>query len=1358
MNLRGSGRVNPSTLGMEIDIPLGGYSGRGISIPINLSYSSKLWRMKYGGIHPEPGGSEPSGCEANYEAYFSEEAAGGWTTSMAVPYIEYTGHETRYNSGGEPDSGSSEDCVTLEGGGSGGHHYIKRILIYLPGGETHELRASDSALIDDGNTPADWNGVYYAVDGSNLKYIQDPTANPPVYRLQMPDGSFYDFAYTPHHLNRLEAVKFTDRNGNLTSYFAPGSVDDQGVMHPNGYWKDTLGRNISVPIGLKAPTAPTTAPSPQTYKMPGMTGEYKLHWKKLNGGTQAESALTDITNPNYQLKYVGDTYLCTVNGIEKYCKHPSGSYLFSTDGRIFETGFFNPVVLSEIELPTGQKYKFAYDVYGRIEKIIYPTGGVETFEFGVVSPLSKIDDTDPNKYANFGIKKRRVYQTAGQGTPYEWTYEAFYTEPAAYVVRTTNPDNTKSERYLHRGKSDAALIRFGYESVLAGMAYEERGFDKTDNLVSKKLTYWTKSVYQVNPGGYMVAERHPRIAQEKSFVYDANGNGVSATAIYEYEGNLNTEPTAPVLLKKLTQYAFETVSGGSSFSMSSSTCDPNEEICEPPLPTPSPSPTPLPTPSSSPVRISETTYLINDASYPDWVKNIYKAQNMIGLATASVVKDGAGTIVSRSEMKYDDGSSSPNIGRGNPTSLRVWDNTKGNYDNPNAYITTYAKFDQWGNQYETTDAKGNTTSTVYDSTYHTYPLQVTSAVPDPTNTNGSNTAFVTTATFDTVTGLPLTTTDANGLQTRIEYDPATLRPLRTKTFYNNNQVGSEAETIYHDETGNYWIKNRVLIDTNKWAESITYFDGLGRAYKAEEVNSEGNIFVEKEFDAEGRVKRVANPFRSNETKQWTTNVYDNASRLTEVVLPDGAKVKTDYGVSTSGIVGVTKQITDQAGKKRKGFSDVLGRMVRVIEDPDNANLNTDYVFDTLGNLRKTIQGEQSRYFTYDSLGRLLYAKQPEQEANTSFSFTDTMTSNSAWSVRYEYDDNGNISKTTDARGVSVTGTYDNFNRLKKRDYSDTTPDVDFYYDGRGLASIPNFSKGKTTRVASSVSETRYTSFDNRGRLLTHQQITDGQTYQTSYQYNLTSLVSETYPSGRTVSYNTDQDGDLESVWGQKPNNSAKLYLNQIKYNSAGAIEKMRLGNGRWENAVYNTRGQITQIGLGDSDTDKSLIKLDYDYGSNTQNNGSLIQQKINYRGLTNEIKQDYSYDNLNRLKSSTETVSNQVSWKQTFNYDRYGNRVFDSANTTTLNQTVGWKITNPLINTGDNRLKKDQDGDTITDYEYDKAGNVTLDAENQRFVFDAENRMKEFFHSEQTRRTRRMPFTHMTAKGGALEKCLEIAS
>ena len=158
--------------------------------------------------------------------------------------------------------------------------------------------------------------------------------------------------------------------------------------------------------------------------------------------------------------------------------------------------------------------------------------------------------------------------------------------------------------------------------------------------------------------------------------------------------------------------------------------------------------------------------------------------------------------------------------------------------------------------------------TDYSSTYaYAYPTSVTTPVPDSTGVHGSSTAFTTTATFDTVTGLPLTTTDANGLKTEITYDTVTLRPLNTKTYVGSTQVGGTSETIYHDEPGNFWVKNRSQIDETNWAESITYFDGLGRAWKTEKADSGGNIFVEKEFDAEGRVKRVSNPFRSGETKQ-----------------------------------------------------------------------------------------------------------------------------------------------------------------------------------------------------------------------------------------------------------------------------------------------------------------------------------------------------------------------------------------------------------------------------------------------------------------------------------------------------------
>ena len=446
-------------------------------------------------------------------------------------------------------------------------------------------------------------------------------------------------------------------------------------------------------------------------------------------------------------------------------------------------------------------------------------------------------------------------------------------------------------------------------------------------------------------------------------------------------------------------------------------------------------------------------------------------------------------------------------------------------------------------------------------------------------------------------------------------------------------------------------------------------------------------------------------------------------------MPDGAKVITDYGVSTeTGFVGITKQITDQAGKKRKGISDASGNMIRVIEDPADKNFTTDYVFDTLGNLRKTIQGEQSRYFSYDSLGRLLRAKQPEQEVNTALALpvADAITGHNGWSVGYEYDDNGNITKTTDAKGVFVQGTYDNFNRLIFRNYSDSTPDVNFYYDGKYLnisdqiQTATGSVKGKTTGVKSSVSKTNYTSFDNLGQLLTHQQITDGQTYQTSYQYDAFGrMISETYPSGRTVKVDYNADGDVSSIWGTVGSQN-RLYANGFSYNSSGAIERMRLGNGRWETAKYNERLQITEIGLGYSATDKSLLKLEYGYGNSTENNGNLRSQKITFNGLSQPFEQTYSYDSLNRLQAAEEKVNQQTTWKQTFEYDRFGNRRFDVNNTTTLTNCTQIQC-NPLINTSNNQLQKDQNGDNIKEYDYDANGNLTRDAQSKKFTYDAEN-------------------------------------
>lgn len=123
--------------------------------------------------------------------------------------------------------------------------------------------------------------------------------------------------------------------------------------------------------------------------------------------------------------------------------------------------------------------------------------------------------------------------------------------------------------------------------------------------------------------------------------------------------------------------------------------------------------------------------------------------------------------------------------------------------------------------------------------------------------------------------------------------------------------------------------------------------------------------------------------------------------------------------------------------------------------------------------------------------------------------------------------------------------------------------------------------------------------------------------------------------------------------------------------------------------------------------------------------------------MANPFVHQYTYDELNRLKVAEETQNSTQTWKQTFTFDRYGNRNFDEANTTTLVKNCGSspnfevcaadrKVVNPSINTANNRLN------TSENYSFDGSGNTTADGEGRTFVYDAENKQVEVLESSVT--------------------------
>jgi RHS repeat-associated protein len=174
---------------------------------------------------------------------------------------------------------------------------------------------------------------------------------------------------------------------------------------------------------------------------------------------------------------------------------------------------------------------------------------------------------------------------------------------------------------------------------------------------------------------------------------------------------------------------------------------------------------------------------------------------------------------------------------------------------------------------------------------------------------------------------------------------------------------------------------------------------------------------------------------------------------------------------------------------------------------------------------------------------------------------------------------------------------------------------------------------------------------------------------------------------------------------------------------------MQLGNGTWEKTLFNSRMQPTQIALGETPGATNLLKLDYSYGdwvsgsiNTSKNNGNIVQQVITVPIVgqsENEFtaSQKYYYDSLNRIDDATEHVGSNQTWRQDFQYDRYGNRRFnlEPEHTTVPAPNCTEAICNPTISTSTNRI-------TSTGWLYDSAGNTTRDGEYRTFTYDGENK------------------------------------
>ncbi|MFV0387896.1 MAG: RHS repeat domain-containing protein [Pyrinomonadaceae bacterium] len=1112
--------------------------------------------------------------------------------------------------------------------------------------------------------------VYYSADGTYMRLeIPDGQTgrNPATWTLYMPDGSKVESTSTV-------ANKIYDRNGN---YVTKGTVTLPDSTTAEAYI-DQVGRYVA---------KKTISPTEDRFYRLGVNGAlimWTVKWKYITvirkyttsgassgqyrGGTSSQNLVSEqrvvdeILMPS-QLGGLKFTFT--------YDAH-NGQVTYDPNNPNYSSGWGE---INDVTLPSGAKAEYDYDLEG--------LSSSETGLFNTMLLLPRLGKVKT---------KRLKYDSNYDGliTPETDTWS--YTITQTGTSTTTAPNGSTTTLNFYRTDTD---------NDFSGRVYKATAPDGTI----------TESLWKNNqPGGFTfggIRRLNTYVKTKFTTLPDANGNP-SLTAITDFEYDKNGNIT------KITEYEFIPYSTIPRDSLGIVTGIPSGAVKKKVTDKTYYNPTPP----------ADNTASSDPNSY--WLTT---AKNITGAVQYTTVKTPTGVPVAHTEVIYDNPATTAN-----PTDVRGWDSSKGAFSqslhsgNWNRTVTT---FDSYGNPTLITNANGVNTKYTYGAVGgHSglYPTQIETA-------DGTAVKRTTATQYDFSTGVPILVTDIdNGVSTSTEYDPLG-RPVKTKSAVGTS---SEAWTQveYNDAARRVITKSDLNTVGDAKLVTIKHYDQLGRIRLARSLenaatqdpyNETQGIKVQTRYKTANPYTYAvtSNPYRaaysyssgSEPEMGWTRNVNWNTGRRSETETFSGAALPAPWGgnAATTGKViteidAEATTVTDQAGKQRRSITNALGQLIRVDEPDVNGNLGaktspaqpTLYSYDVLGNLTSVNQGVQTRTFAYSSLSRLMTANNPE-----------------SGNIQYSYDSNGNLISKTDARNITTSYSYDPQNRVVSRAYNDGTPTVTYTYD-----NLPN-SKGLLTKVSSAISTTEYTSFDIMGRVLTHQQITDGATFNSSYTYNLSgALIEETYPSGRKVQNTLDNEGRLAQVQTKSAYGAYETRADSFIYTSAGAAGSIRLGNNRFESTQFNSRLQPTRIALGTSANATNLLKLDFNYGT-TNNNGNVLSQTITTpagggsAGFT--AVQTYSYDSLNRIQDATETVGGAQTWRQTFSFDRYGNRNF-AAGTTTIAGCPN-NICNPTVDPANNKFSSGQG------YSYDLSGNIVADAQGRTFFYDAENKQKEVRNS-----------------------------
>ena len=695
------------------------------------------------------------------------------------------------------------------------------------------------------------------------------------------------------------------------------------------------------------------------------------------------------------------------------------------------------------------------------------------------------------------------------------------------------------------------------------------------------------------------------------------------------------------------------------------------------------------------------------------------------------VKDQAGVILGKYE--YNNNTTDFTLVKSNDNKIEYYSNGRLKqitYKNGSWIKYTYTDSEK---TYTTLTSSGETTKTVYNDAF--YPVEYTDESGTKTEYTYDNHYRVkteksgdetTTYTYDSKGNVLSYITGNEKNNTYYTYD-SNKRVIREQigndyTYYTydskgNNLVIATLKKDYKGEAPELYDSSLTCFDTTTYT-----YDSKGRVIS--EVYSKGGS-VAYEYDSRGNVTKETNVTVENDKTKTTVTTYtydDMGNLLTTQSEGDSATYVYDKA-------GRTLRVT-QNGETTRTLYDDEGRTVQEIasEDYDSSkdglptsntyadtNAGHRYVYNqATGNLdSETNRLDVTTTYKYNDVGAKIQEKFDIYEFNyiphgelesvkisgktkASYSYDDDnkLLSESyanGDTVRYEYDDNGNLARQyhNDDTSPYVTYSYNTDNELTQKINSDTG--LKYIYGENNSVSVYKISDDT---LVQSYTE-NITEADEDNGIESKTDVTESH-FGDTYSYT-TKNNSISYQYGNnSLAYSAKSNDKSQTVSDSVKLNGTTAVESKYSYDENGNVLTKSYGKNTSIANTYDSKNRITSTTYAGKMTN-------YTYDSNDQ--------------LLSANDDTYAYDSRGNITSKTESGTTTTfnysnsSWKDeltavngtSLTYDENGNLL------TYGNKKFTW-------NTGRN-LESIVDGNNKYSYTYDENGIRTSKTVNGKTTY-----------------------------------------